>query len=392
MLISARTVKMFFLIFALLFFGALCFSHEEKLVEIFLFTSFRCQPCFKVKQEVIPQIQEKYGNKIIVKEFEMHNPESTMKLMELQNKYNWHPQQNSTPTLFINGKFLVGSRQIKDYLEIYIEQALSEKHISSVEPKPTVDLVERFKQFSPWAIVAAGLLDGINPCAFTVIIFFISFLTLQGYGRKRILSIGLSFVLAVFIAYVLIGLGIFNFIFQLKAYPVIVRIVYLAGALLCFILASLAFYDFWKFKRNHQTQDLVLQLPQAIKNRIHGIIGLHFRKGKEIKPDEIRILKLVSRAFIAGFLVSFFEAICTGQVYLPTIVYVLKYTNMKLLAFSYLLFYNLMFILPLLIIMFLALWGTSSQQFAAFAQKHMGTVKILMGILFLGLGFFLILI
>jgi len=91
-----------------------------------------------------------------------------------------------------------------------------------------------------------------------------------------------------------------------------------------------------------------------------------------------------------GFLVSVLEAICTGQTYLPTITFILKTTDLKLQALAYLLFYNFMFILPLLIIFFFALWGATSGQFAHFLKRHLLSIKILMAVLFFGLGIFLI--
>jgi hypothetical protein len=52
--------------------------------------------------------------------------------------------------------------------------------------------------------------------------------------------------------------------------------------------------------------------------------------------------------------------------------------------------YNLMFIVPLCVVFVLALWGTTSRQFAQFLQKHMLMVKALMVILFFGLGAYLL--
>jgi threonine/homoserine/homoserine lactone efflux protein len=49
-----------------------------------------------------------------------------------------------------------------------------------------------------------------------------------------------------------------------------------------------------------------------------------------------------------------------------------------------------LFIIPLIAIFFFALAGTTSGQFSAVLKKHMGALKILMAILFIGLGIFLI--
>lgn len=368
------------------------FSSEEKPIEILLFASAHCRACQKVKEGILPHVEKKYADKIKIKELDFDRPENFLKLLELQDKYNWHPKENLTPTVVIEGKFLVGSNEIENYLEIYIDTALSERVYSPVATaRPSADLLKRFELFSSLTVFAAGLTDGINPCAFTVVIFFISFLTLQGYGKRQILAIGLSFIAAVFVAYVLIGLGAFNVLFRLKGYPAAVNLLYRGGAVLCFVLAGFAIYDFAKFRRNHQTQGLVLQLPESLKDRIRRIIGLHYRRTEDKDASQTAIPRLILSAFVVGFMVSLFEAVCTGQVYVPTIVYVLKYTHMKAKAFFYLLLYNLMFIFPLWVIMMFAMWGVTSQQFGKFAQKHIVSIKILMAILFLCLGFFLIL-
>ena len=379
------------LIISTLFFPAKAVSEES--VKIFLISSSRCHACHEVKQNVLPRIKEKYKEKISIEELNRDKPENYLRLLKLQDEYNWHPKEIKVPTILIDGKFLTAFGDIDKYLEMYIDLALG-----SVPAKPAPDVksstdpVSRFKLIRPLGVITAGLIDGINPCAFTVIIFFISFLALQGYGKREILTIGLSFILAVFIIYVLIGIGLFSFLFQLKTYWLAVKLVYVAGAGLCFILACLAFYDFLKFRRTGQTQGLVLQLPPKLKQRIHRIIGLYYRKGKDESSEQGKssVLRLIFSAFIVGCFISLFEAVCTGQVYLPTIVFVLKTTSLKLKAFSYLLVYNLMFILPLWLILLFALWGVTSQQFSKLAQKHMGTIKILMVALFLGLGLFLI--
>ena len=377
-----------------LLFPATVFSKTVEPVEVLLFYSPHCRPCQVIREEFLPGIKEKYGKKIRLEEFDIGKPDDYLKLLELQDKYNWYPKESLTPTIFIRGKLLVGSDEIKRYLEVYIDTALSEEGYTPVFKvrKPSINLVSRFNLFTPLGVFAAGLIDGINPCAFTVIIFFISFLTLQGYSKRQILAIGWSFILAVFIIYVLIGLGLFNFLYQLKAYWVVVKIVYIAGALLCFTLAGFAFYDFVKFCRTHQAQEMVLQLPPKLKERIHRIIGLYYRKGKDIDSQDKKanILRLILSAFVVGCFVSLFEAVCTGQVYLPTIVFVLKTTPLKLKAFFYLLIYNLLFIFPLWMILLFALWGVTSQQFSNFAQRHIGVIKIMMMGLFLGLGIFLI--
>src|SRR3989344_1233405 len=54
----------------------------------------------------------------------------------------------------------------------------------------------------------AALIDSINPCAFSILLLTIAFLFTLGQMRSGILRIGGSYILGVFVIYVLIGLGI----------------------------------------------------------------------------------------------------------------------------------------------------------------------------------------
>jgi cytochrome c biogenesis protein CcdA len=254
---------------------------------------------------------------------------------------------------------------------------------------PTVDLIKHFLSFGIFAVLAAGLIDGINPCAFTVIVFFISFLAFQGYKKRELAAIGLSFICAVFLTYILIGLGLFRFLYSLHKFYLVTRIVYYFIAVLCFILGALAIYDIWIFLKTRQTDGLTLQLPQVVKNRIHSIIGMYYRKSPQEKlhvGSQRHFMRLVASAFLTGFLVSLLEAVCTGQLYLPTITLILKEASLRLRAFGYLLLYNFMFIIPLGLVLVFALLGTTSEGFARVMKKNIVVVKLLMALLFLGLG------
>ncbi|MCM8781940.1 MAG: hypothetical protein NC828_02680, partial [Candidatus Omnitrophica bacterium] len=242
-------------------------------------------------------------------------------------------------------------------------------------------------------IISAGLIDGINPCAFTVIVFFISFLYLQGYRRRELELIGLSFILAVFLTYLFIGLGIFRFLYVLRHFYLFSKILYYLIATMCFILAGFSFYDLWLFKKTKKFEGLTLQSPQIIKNRIHSVISFHYRKTphQESSPDYNRpLFNLIISAFITGFLVSLLEAVCTGQLYLPAITFMLKEPALKAKAFLYLIIYNFMFVVPLFIVFILALWGSTSEDFARFVKKHFIVIRIFMAGLFIILGFFII--
>jgi thiol-disulfide isomerase/thioredoxin len=359
--------------------------------KLIIFHSPTCHKCLETKNKLMPDIEKEFKGRIQIEYRDITDIENYKLLLSLKEKHG-SKIENILPVFYFQGHFLNGRGQIKkEALRVLIGKSLSQES-EGKQGLPSIDLIAYFRTFEPFAIISAGLADGINPCAFTVIVFFISFLSLQGYRKRELIIIGLTFIFAVFITYLAIGLGLFSFFYQLRGFWIISKIFNLTVGILSIILGVLALYDFFKFKRTAQTEGLLLQLPQAVKSQIHSLIGLHYRRTKEEggKASRVHILRLALSALIVGFLVSILEAVCTGQVYLPTITFVLKATHLKLQALSYLILYNVMFIVPLFIIFLFALLGVTSEQFSRLLKRHLSTIKILMAILFFGLGIFLI--
>jgi cytochrome c biogenesis protein CcdA len=360
--------------------------------KLLFFYSENCHACQKTKHEVMPEIEREFIDKIIIEYLDTADLNNYQLMLALKEKYKC--LESGVPSAFIDGQFIVGFPQIKEKLKSTILVTLEKERIEEFRRLPGFDLVKQFLSFGALAIAVAGLLDGINPCAFTVIVFFISFLALQGYRRRELAIIGLAFIFAVFLTYVLIGLGIFNFLYAFSKFYLITKVLYYIIALSCFVLGGFALYDIWLFKKTGQTEGLILQLPKVIKQRIHSVIGMYYRKTQEEKSTDApapKLSRLIASAFVTGFLVSLLESVCTGQLYVPTITFVLKETSLRLRALAYLLFYNIMFILPLGVILLLALFGTTQQGFSRFIKAHLPAVKLSMAILFFALGVFILL-
>jgi cytochrome c biogenesis protein CcdA len=361
---------------------------ESGPAKLIIFHSPSCHRCIQAKQEVMPSIEQEFKDKIIFEYRDVSQVENYKMLLGLLQG-NSAGLKFQVPLFYLRGKFLSAQGQLRDNLRSFIAAGLKRNSVLGLN---SVDLVAHFKSFVPAAVIVAGLSDGINPCAFTVIVFFISFLALQGYRKIELILIGLAFVLAVFLTYLGLGLGIFNFLYHFAGFWVVTHLLNIIIGIFSILLGIFAIYDFIEFKKTGSTEGLLLQLPKPIKERIHKVVGFFYRKSLAEKQEKSNpsLSRLLLSALITGFLVSLLEAVCTGQVYLPTITFVLKSTTLKFQAFGYLLLYNIMFIAPLIVIFVLALLGTTSQQFSGFLKKHLRLIKILMAILFFGLGIYLL--
>lgn len=386
---AMKTIRTIFLVVILL--GINFIAQASQLPKLMVFYSPGCHRCIEVKKELMPKIEAEYKGRIVIEYYDITDINNHRFLLGLKDKYDPKIQEFNLPVFVMQGKFINTKADLSNDLRNLINGSLANLNYQATSVNG-VDLAEHFKGFRPLVILGSGLVDGINPCAFTVIVFFISFLALQGYKKRELVTIGLSFIFSVFVTYSLIGLGLFNFLYRMKSFWYFVRVFNISVGIFSIVLGIFALYDLFKFIKTKDTQGLILQLPKAIKNRIHAVIGLHYRKSKENSIDKPRVnlSQLVLSALITGFLVSILEAVCTGQLYLPTIAFVLKTTPLKLQAIAYLVIYNIMFILPLLAIFFLALLGVTSGQFAGFLKKNLASVKIIMAFVFFSLGIFLI--
>jgi cytochrome c biogenesis protein CcdA len=359
--------------------------------KLLIFSAPSCHRCIQAKQEVMPGIEKEFNGQIVFEYRDVSQLDNYKMLLGLLQA-NKQGLKFQTPLFYLGGKFLTAEGKLSDNLRGFIAEGIKKKSVLGISP---VDLVAYFKSFVPAAVIFAGLSDGINPCAFTVIVFFISFLALQGYRKRELILIGLVFILTVFLTYLGIGLGIFNFFYSFAGFWVVARLLNIIIGSLSLILGIFAIYDFIEFKKTGSTEGLILQLPKPIKECIHKVVGFFYRKSLQEKQKKSKLAlptlgRLLLSALVTGFLVSLLEAVCTGQVYLPAISFVLKSTTLKLEALGYLLLYNIMFIAPLIVIFVLALLGVTSQQFSGFLKKHLGLVKIIMAVLFFGLGVYLL--
>ncbi|HNX81509.1 MAG TPA: hypothetical protein PKL77_05125 [Candidatus Omnitrophota bacterium] len=368
-----------------------CSDEPQRPAQLIVFFSPTCHTCQKAKQEIIPKVSTLFPGRFQVQFRDLSDMDTYMYLLNLEEQHSVK-LDNVTPIFYMNGSFLNGRGLDALKLERFVRAALERQVVTGGGPSKE-DLVKRFLKFTPLIIAGAGLVDGINPCAFTVIVFFISFLAVQGYRKRELIIIGGLFIGAVFITYLLLGLGVFSFLYALQGIWHIIKVINIVIGIFSIVLGCLALIDGISFFcSGGKTDQFFLQLPESVKKQIHGVIGVAYRKdtGGGTCAAHPHVIRLGMSAVVTGFLVSLLEAVCTGQTYVPTIAFVLKTSSLQLPAFALLVLYNLMFIVPLVIVFVLALLGTTSQQFAGFMRRHMLVIKIAMAVFFLLMGLFLL--
>jgi len=177
-------------------------------------------------------------------------------------------------------------------------------------------------------ITTAALVDSVNPCAFSVLILTIAFLFTLGRDRLNIFKIGLLYILGIFIVYILIGLGILQTL-QIFNIPNFMRKV---GASLLIIWGVIELLG-----AIFQNFPIKLKIPQGS----HQTMAKLMEKGS------------APTAFLLGGFVGLCEFPCTGGPYL-LVLGLLHDQATFWKGLGYLVYYNLVFILPLIIILLIA--------------------------------------
>ena len=314
-----------------------------------------------------------------VERFPMEDEENNLLSECLSDRYGVPEEKRlSTPMLFIGEDVLIDTEAdlntllavVGKYAVTGAEPTWNDCDLEQAED----DLIERFNSWGVLAILGAGLVDGLNPCAFATLVFFISYLTFTERRGRDILFVGAAFAVGVFLTYFLVGLGVLTAIQSLEFFPLLGRWVYLLTALLCIVLAVFTFRDFFR-ARQGRASEMTLKLPDGLRKRINKVIR-----------ENARVEAFVAVAFVTGFVVSLLELACTGQVYFPTIAYVTTVPELASRAVFYLLLYCVMFIIPLVVVFLMAYFGTSSEQLGLFLTRHIVTIKMLTVLVFVGLA------
>lgn len=353
-------------------------------LEITFFGSATCNECMRIKDELLTPLVRKYDGRLVMKFIDIETDSGIKAVVAYEKNYN--VTANSAQELYFPDTFLCGFDDIMEHGRVMIESRLANGVTKKQDATITADSIDlqhvlRSKTFS-WAFffgtLVTGLIDGINPCAIATMIFLISFLATRKRNRGEILLIGAAYTATVFLTYLAMGLGMKGILEHIKGYHMISNIIRWGAFALAAIVAVLSFRDAIVFKKNKKTDEIALQLPKAVKMRIHKIISGNLSGGH-----------LLIGSIITGFLVTLLEAICTGQMYVPYIVAMTQQPSLRVVGILYLIFYNFLFVLPLLIVMILAYYGLKWNDLAKQTQKQMVTIKILLGIIMTALALYL---
>jgi cytochrome c biogenesis protein CcdA/glutaredoxin len=287
-------------------------------------------------------------------------------------------KQDSVPMIFIGdvawigGTFFglyeepytVSGRAADMTLEIAIQRAIEAEAMSPLDRIEETDTSTLAEGLTIPAIIIAAAIDSVNPCTFAVLVLLLGTLIVaQRNGKKGlVLKAGLAFTIAIYISYFLLGIGVFTAIQAAGVQKPFIIVV----SSLAILLGLWNMKDFFAYGKWFS-----IEVPKRWRPMV-----------KKLTSSVVSI----PGAFFVGVLDSLFLLPCSSGPYIA-ILALLSKNSSKVEGLWYLALYNLIFILPLLLITFAVHFGyTTTARAERWRSARLGKLHLLSGILMLLLG------
>lgn len=209
-------------------------------------------------------------------------------------------------------------------------------------------------------VLAAALLDSINPCAFSILLVTIAFLFTLERMRTQIMAVGLAYIAGIFLVYLLIGFGILHALHLFNTPHFMAKLG--AAALILWGAVNVVNEIFPAFP-----------IKLGIPHTAHQRMAILMEKGS------------VPAAFLLGGLVGLCEFPCTGGPYLM-VLGLLHDAATYLQGVAYLILYNFIFVLPLIVILLLASERRVVEKVEAWRKKESKVMRLGTGVAMMALG------
>lgn len=375
-----------FTVYCLLIHSSLLASPAATPVTIAFFNEPGCLECEQINKQVFPQLQERFPGQCLVEDRDLGVMSNYLELVQCQTRLGI-VKNEPVYMLVADTTLLSGLREIETGLFDCIALSLASNlpHASLSPPaipnsKSKIQnssslLAQRFRVFTFPTVMLAGFLDGINPCAISTLVFFMSILSLSRLQGRPLWRLGLWYCFASFVTYFALGFGLLNVLRKLYGFSLARNFIETLVIVLLAIFAVLSFHDAWRYRQSGNQANLLLRLPAGIQSGIHALL-------KKASGPRSLILSAIG----LGVAVTLLESVCTGQVYAPTLVLLIKSRVSVAAASAFLLAYNLMFILPLLAVFILTWRGLQWQRLLAWSRNNVMLSKCFLGLLFVVLA------
>ncbi len=334
-------------------------NNKDANISFYFFYSQGCEHCKNV-EEHLAQLSGKYKFNAVSLDVKA-SQKNTLLFKNILEDFNI--SDFGVPVVVINNNLYSGDKDIIANLENELKEAEKKGEAFLYVPKDKSESPVGF-----WSVTALAFADSINPCELVVLLILLSAILLK-YDRKKVLEYGLAFIITIFIIYFFIGVLA---IFGLKMIGSFVgtNIFYWIFGILAIVLGALNLKDALAYGAG----GFIMEVPRAWRPTMKNLL---------------QSIDSIWSAVIIAVIIAVFLLPCTaGPYFLASgILYSLPWSTILL----WLVYYNIIFILPMLIILFVVYFGFAKiETLQRTRDKNIKNLHLIASILLILLGLYLL--
>ncbi len=323
-----------------------------------------CPHCASTKALLV-ELGSEYEIELIEKEVSS-NAENRAEMFEAYTEFGQDPNKGGVPTLLVDGKALIIGELTEEQWRNLLDDCLDGECPEGVFTKNTIDSeyepdvspieeTDEFQALTIWGLVAAALVDSLNPCTIAVMVMMLS-LILISEGRKKMLLAALTFIFVIFICYILLGLGILH----VMGNPELTNFFFSAATVGLLILSIMEINAYLSYHPGFFAVEMPMFIRPHAKKAIEGATS-------------------IPGVALAALFCSLFLLPCSSGPYLVILAIISKAVTLN--AIFYLLLYNVIFVLPMVIISGAVYFGyTTVEKVGEAKEKYIKLIHLLSGI------------
>ncbi len=337
---------------------------------ICFFYTLSCDDCERVKKYLADLETEIDGKPVEVQSYSIAEADGIEKVRAMFDAYDVPESEQQVPIIFSSKGYLSGGDAIINGLE----KALGQGDFLNFAYPKTGSKIEPLKARDLPAIALTGFINGFNPCSISILFLLLSLIMMD---KSRILKVGFTFMAGKFVTYFLLGIGLYSLVsvidfVWIDKVQLVLNIVLIGAAL---YLAVLNMLDFFATLREDYGK-VRAQLPQRLRRFNNNII-------KKVMADGNRKYLLLM-IFLAAILISAGEFLCTGQIYLGTIIYMLnRGSDSRMLTVLAFVLYIAAMCLPQCIMILAVRGGANVMNMTESTRKRFPIIKLVNCLVFL---------
>ena len=351
-------VALAIVLFGFLFFSGILNSQNienEKEVDVIFYCGQGCPHC-KLTEKAFEELSNNSIN-VVMKEIYFDN-ENREEFMSIMDKYGVSTNRRGVPALLWEGKLLTIGELNRNQIASITEECRTEcpEELRFSNEVSEIERGNENDELTLYAVIVAALIDSINPCTLAIMAMLLATIVMQN-GKKHALWAGFIFTSIIFIMYSLMGLGIIKVVVLSS----VEKIFFYVMMVFAFIIAILEFKAYFNYKPGFISMEMPMWLRPYAKKYLQAATS----------PYAVAIAAVGCSLFLLP---------CSSGPYLVILSLLAKTKATTYIL--YLILYNLIFVLPMMLITIAIYLGLSTaEKIKEFRNRYIKHLHLISGIL-----------